>query len=201
MKKIFLSLLALVGMAGGLLFTSCSGGGSKDKDGPARAMTNMEIKLWFSATPALYMYFGAPINGQICSVTYSPAGVKNYPGEYAITKTGKEGSQWVIRGSVHVDESAILNDPEFRTMLGVGDSDIQSLGGFLIYFYFNSDGITGNASVNVGGEYGENGDKQFSEKYPREATFSSSKALDVQYLSKIGFDYTVDNVTSSSAKK
>lgn len=197
MKKIFLSLLALVGVAGGLLFTSCSGGGDKNKEGPARAMVNMTIKIWPSTTPALYMYFGAPISGDVCSVTYSPGGVKSYPGEYAITETGKEGSKWVIRGAVHIDESAVLNDAEFRTMLGVGDNDIQSLSGFLIYFYFNADGVTGNASVNVNGDYGEDGGNQFSEKYPREATFTTNKSLDVKYLSELGFDYTVTNTTNT----
>ena len=196
MKKIFLSLLALVGVAGGLLFTSCSGGGDKNKEGPARAMSNMEIKIWNAVTPAFYMYFGAPINGNVCAVTYSPGGVKSYPGEFAITTTGKDDGKWVIRGSVHVDESAILNDSEFRTMLGVGDSDIESLSSFLIYFYFADDGLTGTASVNVRGTYGEGGDKQFSEDYPVEADFTSSKPLDTAYLSKLGFDYTVPKVTS-----
>ena len=52
MKKIFLSLLALVGMAGGLLCTSCSGGAGKDKNGPARAVAGLILDLWPSMTPA-----------------------------------------------------------------------------------------------------------------------------------------------------
>lgn len=190
MKKIFLPLLALVGMAGGLVFTSCSSGGDDDKDGPSRAMSGMTIELWPSMTPALEMAFEQPVTANICSVTYTAGTDRPSSGQFTITDSGKEDGGWVVRGLVNIRDNNILNYTGFRGAVGVGDDDIQSISSFIVYFYFNADSDPVIASVFVDGTYGEDGSKYFSKSYPRECNFTVTIGeLKTEYLGTDGFDY------------
>lgn len=197
MKKIFLSLLALVGMAGGLLCTSCSGGGGKDKDGPARAMAGLTLKLWPSMSPALEMQFQQAIEANISSVIYTAGTDRSENGQFTITDTGKEDGGWVIRGVVNIDTSKVLNYSDFKQSVGVPSTqDINSIDQFIIYFYFTSNGKADKASVYIDGTYGEGegAANQFSKTYPRTVNFNIvSGSLDTTYLEESEFDYnTVD---------
>lgn len=197
MKKIFLSLLALVGMAGGLLCTSCSGGGGKDKDGPARAMAGVTLNLWGTTTPALEMRFQHAIEANISSVIYTAGTDPSEAGQFTITDTGKEDGGWVIRGIVNINSSRILNYPDFKQAIGVSsDQDINTIDRFIIYFYFTPTNTARYASVYIDGTYGEGegAANQFSKTYPREVTFNITGGhLDTSYLEKDAFDYnTVD---------
>lgn len=195
MKKIFLSLLALVGVAGGLLCTSCSGGAGKDKNGPARAMSGMILDLWPSMTPALRMEFQQPIEADVCSVIYTAGSDNPEEGLFTIEQSGKdkENGGWVIRGVVNVNSSKILNYTDFKQAVGVpADSDIKSINRFIIYFYFTASGKASLASVYVDGSYGGNdgAGTQFSADFPRSVNFNIIQGhLNKSYLEEEEFDY------------
>lgn len=165
MKKIFLSLLALVGMAGGLLCTSCSGGAGKDKDGPASALTGVTVDFWASVTPCLTIVFNQPISSKVCSATYIPGeGRGQYPGQFTITEVRKETKgdhkgQWLLRSDINVQSSNITEDSEFKKALNIPVSaDDVLLHEFTIVLYFEEGEKSGAAEVWAKGTYGENKD-------------------------------------------
>lgn len=193
MKKIFLSLLALVGMAGGLLCTSCSGGAGKDKNGPARAMSGLILDLWPSMSPALRMEFQQPIEANVSSVIYTAGSDNPEEGLFTIEQTGRENGGWVIRGVVNINSSKILNYTDFKQTVGVpSDSEIKTINRFIIYFYFTADGKALLASVYVDGTHGGNdgGGTQFSADFPRKVNFNIIQGkLDTTYLEDKEFNY------------
>ena len=193
MKKIFLSLLALVGMAGGLLCTSCSGGAGKDKNGPARAVSGLILDLWPSMTPAFRMEFQQPIEANVSSVIYTAGSDNPEEGLFTIEQTGRENGGWVIRGVVHVNSSKILDYTDFKQAVGVpSDSEIKTINRFIIYFYFTADGKAHQASVYVDGSYGGNdgAGTQFSADFPRSVNFNIIQGnLNTTYLEDKEFNY------------
>lgn len=176
MKKIFLSLLALVGVAGGLLCTSCSGGGGKDKEGPSSALTGMTVELWSSVTPSLTIQFLQPISANVCAALYVPGESSvGYSGKFTITQVGKsqltsQKGKWAVSGDINIADSRIMSDPEFITQLGAGEENISSLERFVVLFYFAEGSKSGDAEVQVEGTYGEDR-TPFGNDYPRSATF------------------------------
>ena len=176
MKKIFLSLLALAGVAGGLLCTSCSGGGGKDKEGPSSALTGVVLKLWSSVTPSLTIQFMQPISANVSSALYVPGeSSMGYSGKFTISQVGKSQvaahlGKWAVSGDINIDDSRIMSDPEFITQLGAGDESINSLDRFIVLFYFAEGSKDGEAEVHVEGTYGEDR-TPFGNDYPRPATY------------------------------
>ena len=176
MKKIFLSLLALVGMAGGLLCTSCSGGAGKDKVGPSSALTGVTLKLWGSVTPSLTIQFLQPISSHTSSALYFPGETgAGYSGKFTISQVGKSQvsehmGKWAVSGDVNIDDSRIMSDPEFMTMVGAADDTINSLERFIVVFYFKEEAKDGAAEVYIAGTYGEDR-TPFGNDYPREASY------------------------------
>ena len=193
MKKIFLSLLALVGMAGGLLCTSCSGGAGKDKNGPARAVSGLILDIWPSMTPAFRMEFQQPIEANVSSVIYTAGSDNPEEGLFTIEQTGRENGGWVIRGVVNINSSKILNYTDFKQTVGVpSDSEIKTINRFIIYFYFTADGKAHLASVYVDGTHGGNDGAgiQFSRDFPRSVNFNIIQGkLDTTYLEDKEFNY------------
>lgn len=179
MKKIFLSLLALVGMVGGLMCTSCSGGNGKDKDGPASALVGITVDFWPSVTPCLTIVFNQTISSNVCLATYVPGNSgSQYPGQYTITEVRKETSgnhkgQWLVRGDVNVQSSNITDDSEFKKALKIPMSaDDVLLHEFTIVLYFEEGKQSGATEVWVKGTYGE-------EKTPIENDYPSKGKFDI----------------------
>lgn len=188
MKKIFLSLLALVGMAGGLLCTSCSGGSGKDKDGPARAMAGMTVQLWVSTTPALQMQFLQAMEANICNVIYTAGTDNSENGLFSITEHGYDPDtrNLMVSGVVNIESSKILNYTDFKQALGVpSGEEINALNQFIIYFYFTPEGKAVDAAVFVDGTRGsgEGEGTPFDHTFPRGVNFNIvSGHLNLDYL-------------------
>ena len=175
MKKIFLSLLALVGVAGGLLCTSCSGGNGKNKDGYAKAMTGVTIDFWPSVTPCLTIQFAQPISANVCSATYSAGYSTNYPGQFTISHvekvtTGDHAGTWMVRSDINIQNSSITGDPEFAKALMIPDATEVLLHEFTIVLYFEEGAYAGQAEVWVKGTYGEEA-KPIENFYPTGGKF------------------------------
>ena len=191
MKKIFLPLLALVGMAGGLMFTSCSGGGG-DKEGPAYAFAGKTIYLWPNTTPSLRMDFAQPSGSHICNVTYTAGGGSSSSGLYSIREVGTRGDGWLVQGVVNIHDDDILLDQSFSAAVtGSNQQDIVALNDFIIHFYVNRDGTPASegASVFIEGTYGGSGDGEggaLNTLYPKSAQYHivpvGSGKLAVEYF-------------------
>ena len=204
MKKIFLSLLALVGMAGGLLCTSCSGGAGKDKNGPARALAGMTVQLWVSTTPALQIQFLQAMEANICNAIYTAGTDNSENGIFTITEHGYDPDtrDLMVSGVVNIESSKILNYTDFKQALGVpAEQDIQTINQFIVYFYFTSEGKAVDAAVFVDGTYGggEGAGTPFDDSFPRGVNFNIvSGHLNLSYLNT---DKAVTYPGSSFGKK
>ena len=126
MKKIFLPLLAAVGMALGLTLTSCGGGGGSSKDGaqPARALAGTTLTST-SKTPCFTLKFEIANTGWTIASTFTPgeAKKKSYPCYFNLTRAPKlvEGN-WEVWGSIGWVDIDILKDDSFLALLGANST-------------------------------------------------------------------------------
>lgn len=208
MKKIFLSLLALVGMAGGLMCTSCSGGGG-DKSGPSYAFAGKTVYLRPSTAPAMCFEFAQPSGGHVANMVFycGKKMVRSSPGIFVIEQVGKSPSTggWTIHGSVYLDDNdALLSDTFASAATGAFNDEVTALRKFVIYFYVDKNGApipSKGASVTLDGTYGggDNGDgKELSQIYPVSAYFTiapeGSGTLDVAPLERYVEDFDHNKV-------
>lgn len=207
MKKIFLSLLALVGMAGGLLCTSCSGGGG-DKSGPSYAFAGKTIYLRTNVAPAMCFQFAQPSGSHVANMVFSCGNqnVRSSSGILVIEQVGKSPSTggWTIHGSVYLDDNdALLTDDFASAATGAFNDEVTALRQFIIYFYVDKNGAPQGASVTMEGTYGggENGGQtggELSQIYPVKAYYTiepeGSGTLDVAPLERYAEDFDHNKV-------
>lgn len=120
MKKIFLPLLAAVGMALGLTLSSCGGGGGVDKGNePSRAFVDTALTV-VSGTPNFRIYFDAANTGWTVASTFRCGPINTYPCFFNLIRDPrKEAGHWVIYGNVGFVGDDILKDSNFRALAGV----------------------------------------------------------------------------------
>lgn len=176
MKKIFLSLLALVGVAGGLLCTSCSGGGGKEQDGYAKAMAGVVLRLWPSATPSLTIEFEQPISSNVCAASYIPGSSTPYPGQFKITHVekvtaGDHAGTWMVRSNLNILSSTVTSDQQFKELLRVGEVTNVLLHECSIVLYFNEGSKAGSAELWAKGTYGPENQGKIENAFPGGADF------------------------------
>ncbi len=209
MKKIFLSLLALVGMAGGLMCTSCSGGGG-DKSGPSYAFAGKTVYLRPTVAPAMCFEFAQPSGSHVANMVFYCGNktVRSSAGIFVIEQVGKSPSTggWAIHGSVYLDDNdALLSDDFASAASGEFNDEVTSLRKFIVYFYVDKNGApipSDGASVTLEGTYGggDNGGeaKEFSQIYPVKAYFTiapeGSGTLDVAPLERYVEDFDHNKV-------
>ena len=193
MKKLFLSVLAVVGLACGFLCSSCSGGGNKEV-GPSRALSGMSVKVWITTTPSLQMDFIGVNDANTSIVNYAAGDDNMSSGLFSILGTGKDQGKWVVHGEVNVDSSNILDYPDFCTALTGGTSyDIKSLRKFTMWFYFvDASATSGDVTISLEGEFGDDGGEstQFTQIYPIGARFNViNGSLKTEFLSEEEYGY------------
>lgn len=125
MKKIFLPLLAVVGMALGLTLTSCGGGGgSKDGAQPARALAGTTLRST-SDTPSFTLEFETANTGWTVASDFLPgdSSSKSYPCYFNLIRAPKlvEG-KWEVWGSIGWVGIDILKDDSFLALLGANST-------------------------------------------------------------------------------
>lgn len=188
MKKIFLSLLALVGVAGGLVCTSCSGGGGKEQDGYAKAMAGVVLQLWPSATPSLTIAFEQPISSNVCAASYIPGSSTSYPGQFSIdhvekVTAGDHAGTWMVRSNLNIQSSTITTDQQFKEILRVGDVTNVLLHECSVVLYFEEGSKGGSAELWAKGTYGDDNKGVIQNAFPGGATFIiNGKMPDYSYF-------------------
>lgn len=126
MKKIFLPLLAAVGMALGLTLSSCGGGGGVDKGNePSRAFVDTTLTV-VSGTPNFRIHFDAANTGWTVASTFRCGPINTYPCFFNLLRNPKkEAGLWVIYGNVGFVGDDILKDSNFRALAGVNKSAVS----------------------------------------------------------------------------
>ena len=201
MKKIFLPLLAAVGMALGLTLTSCGGGGSsKDGSQPARALAGTSIRETTS-TPSFSIDFETANTGWTVSSDFTAGSRKSFPCYFNITRAPKlETGYWEIWGSVGWLDIEIYKDNNFLALIGVNQAASSCvLDKFVLVLSIPSgkqQGVyTGTGQMMVSGRYfmhdGESEGTKLKED-PREITFEMTGSLKEEYLAPFTSEDVVD---------
>lgn len=193
MKKIFLPLVALMGLGAALLFPSCGSGNGKDKEGPSSALSGMLVEIWPNVTPSLQVQFNHAVSSHVCNATYTAGDDSPEMGLYTVDTYGKDAGNWVIKGSVNIYDDGVYNNSGFRQLVGCNDDqEIGIMQSFLIYMWFDPTGrYAVKSSVNIQGEMtGDGGNKPFSMYYPVAAKFQVMHGkLQTEYLEDKPMDF------------
>lgn len=213
MKKIFLPLLALVGMVAGFTLCSCGGGGSGKNEGPARALTGMMLQL--GSSPWIVYDFHEAVSSHGVSVTVRAGGgwqentnsnTDTLTAQYNIENWWREGNTWKIRGVVSFASvvEQMQNSPEFLAYINVPtEATSVTLDRFVVQFELpvsgnsNTTGSTGYSyTVVQNGEYwleGQTDGKKVLDKQ-KEATVTVKGALKTEYLETEGDNQAEDTL-------
>lgn len=157
MKKIFLPLLAVVGMIAGFTLCSCGGGGGSSSDGPARAITNCKVELLSS--PVLEIQFGDAVTGWVLNASVTAGLDTRMPAYFTITKQPTlENGCWRFWGEVNfVSSDTYSRSDEFRSFLGIPqEAKSVTLESFQIYMDIPENGsgtVAGRGATAVVGHY------------------------------------------------
>ena len=203
MKKIFLPLLAAVGMALGLTLSSCGGGGGSEKGSePARALAGTSIKV-VSGTPSFGIDFETANTGWTVTSEFTAGSRKSFPCFFNLTRDPKlENGSWEFWGSVGWADIEVYKDNNFLALIGVNQGAESCVLDKFILVLSIPDGrqqgvYAGSGQMMVSGRYfmsdGEAGGTKLKED-PREITFEMTGQLKTQYLApfKGEEDSTVD---------
>ena len=159
MKKIFLPLLAVVGMIAGFTLCSCGGGGGSSSDGPARAIANCKVELLSS--PVLEIQFGDAATGWVLNATVTAGLDSPMPAYFSITKQPTlENGCWRFWGNVNfVSATTFSRSDEFRSFLGIPQEAASvTLESFQFYMdipddFSGSGTVAGRGATAVVGHY------------------------------------------------
>ena len=151
MKKIFLPLLAAVGIALGFTLTSCGGGGGSEKGNePARALvgiTMQETTLW----PGFILEFREGAIGWVVPAVFYPGDGSDHGCFFNLDEKEPpelENGVWKFKGKLGgVEGIRILKDNNFLALIGVNQSASSCVvDSFKLLFYIPS-GATGRYSA------------------------------------------------------
>ncbi len=122
MKKIFLPLLAVVGMALGLTLSSCGGGGSDaTANEPARALTGTSLTV-VNPTPNFSLAFEESNTGWVIRSSFTPGASRAYKCFFSVDPARPpklvEG-MWEIWGSIGFVDDSINDDRQYRALIGL----------------------------------------------------------------------------------
>lgn len=192
MKKIFLPLLAVVGMIAGFTLCSCGGGGGSSSDGPARAIANCKVQLLSS--PVLEIQFEDAVTGWVLNASVIAGLDTPMPAFFSITKQPTlENGCWRFWGDVNfVSAKSFSRSDEFRSFLGLPqEAKSVTLSSFQFYMDvpddFNGSGsVAGRGATAVVGEYfnsdNSTGDGKPIYADPVDRTFIFTGSLKTQHL-------------------
>ncbi len=192
MKKIFLPLLAAVGMALGLTLSSCGGGGGSDKGHePARALIGTSITV-VSGTPSFSIDFENANTGWTVSSNFVAGSRRSFPCYFNLTRDPKlENGVWEFWGSVGWADIEIYKDNNFQALIGVNEGARSCvLDKFVLVLGVpagKQQGVyAGTGQMMVSGRYfmsdGEAEGTKLKED-PREISFQMEGQLKEEYLS------------------
>lgn len=192
MKKIFLPLLAAVGMALGLTLSSCGGGGGTGSAGkPAKALVGTTI-VGKVGTPQFSLQFDTEEAGWFVNSYFTPGSSRSFPCTYALTRDPKlENGYWEFWGELSWTGIDILKNNDFLALLGVNnEASSCQLEKFVMILQIpagkqQTGSYQGKGQMNVSGRYfmsdGESEGTKLEED-PREITFVMTGMLKEEYL-------------------
>ena len=124
MKKIFLPVLAVVGMALGLVFSSCGGGGGNDEAGrPAKALENMKFESVLTS-PHFYFDMYQEQAGTVMRTVATVGTSAPCEATYVLTQNPQlvdfNGVRcWKFRGEVTLVGEEMLKQSAFKSLMNV----------------------------------------------------------------------------------
>lgn len=123
MKKIFLPLLAALGMVVGMTLTSCGSGAGADDD----SIAGMIVQSG-SGVPTFVMTVGEQRGESSQYATEYTFGRSVYSGTFSVTDGYpiKDGDAIIIKGQMGIDDTSCLSDSEFMAWIS-GKSDSLSV--------------------------------------------------------------------------
>lgn len=157
MKKIFLPLLALVGMVAGFTLCSCGGGGGGDNDGPARAIANCSVQIL--STPVVSVYFNEAVTGWTLDAQVVAGADSPMPALFTITRQPtKENGAWRFWGEVNFRSvQKFSTSAELLSFFGAPqEANSLTLSSFQFYMDIkenHSGNIAGSGATSVEGRY------------------------------------------------
>lgn len=192
MKKIFLPLLAAVGIALGFTLTSCGGGGGSEKgNAPVRALAGIvmeETSLW----PSFKLTFVEFATGEIIETVLELGEGNRYSCFYSLKDSPKrKDGVWKFEGNIGgVRTVQILKDNNFLALIGVNQAASSCV---LETFKLNFDipsGATGRyastGQIWVAGRYFVTGNETEGSRIDfdeRQVTFKVEGKLHEEWLS------------------
>ncbi len=122
MKKIFLPLLAALGMVVGMTLTSCGGGGGSNDT----SVSGMVIQSG-GGIPVFMMEVGERFGQSDMYAAEYTFGSSVYRGSFSLEEVPKKDENTIIiKGEMGIDNTACLTDPEFMAWIS-GKSDALSV--------------------------------------------------------------------------